>query len=48
MLLERDLGPLYGWQWRNFGAKYVSYDKKPVGNGIDQLKKVVEKLKTKP
>lgn len=45
---ERDLGPIYGWQWRNFGADYVSYDKPPAGNGIDQLKNVVEKLKTDP
>ena len=48
MMEERDLGPLYGWQWRNFGATYQSYDKKPLGTGIDQLKKVVEKLKTDP
>lgn len=45
---ERDLGPIYGWQWRNFGAKYVSYDKQPEGQGIDQLKKVVETLKKNP
>ena len=48
MLEERDLGPLYGWQWRNFGAKYNGYDKPPIGKGVDQLKKVVEKLKTDP
>ncbi|NCO97395.1 MAG: thymidylate synthase [Candidatus Aenigmarchaeota archaeon CG_4_10_14_0_8_um_filter_37_24] len=48
MLEERDLGPIYGWQWRNFGAKYASYDKKPIGEGIDQLKNLVEKLKKDP
>ncbi len=48
MFEERDLGPLYGWQWRNFGAKYVAYDKKPEGKGIDQLKKVVETIKRYP
>ncbi len=45
---ERDLGPIYGWQWRNFGAKYDSFDKEPVGNGIDQLKNLVETLKKNP
>ena len=48
MLQERDLGPVYGWQWRNFGAKYISYDKNPEGEGIDQLKILVEKLKKDP
>ena len=45
---ERDLGPIYGWQWRNFGAKYDSFDKKPIGNGVDQLKNIVEMLKKDP
>ena len=48
MIEERDLGPIYGWQWRNFGAEYDSFDKEPVGSGIDQLKNVVEKLKKNP
>ncbi|TKJ17263.1 thymidylate synthase [Candidatus Woesearchaeota archaeon B3_Woes] len=48
MMEERELGPIYGWQWRNFGANYDSYDKKLIGKGIDQLKNVVETLKTNP
>lgn len=48
MMEERELGPIYGFQWRNFGADYVSFDKPPRTNGIDQLKKVVETLKTNP
>lgn len=48
MLEERELGPIYGFQWRNFGAKYYSFDKKAIGEGVDQLKKVIEKLKTDP
>jgi thymidylate synthase len=48
MLEEIELGPIYGWQWRNFGAKYVSYDKQPEGRGIDQLKKIVDTLKKNP
>ncbi|MDD3178175.1 MAG: thymidylate synthase [Candidatus ainarchaeum sp.] len=45
---ERELGPIYGWQWRNFGAKYITFDKKPEGKGVDQLKKLVETLKKNP
>jgi thymidylate synthase len=45
---ERELGPIYGFQWRNFGADYTSYDKEPKTQGIDQLKQVIEKLKTNP
>jgi thymidylate synthase len=45
---ERDLGPVYGWQWRNFGAKYQGYDQPAAGNGVDQLKKLIETLKTNP
>jgi len=45
---ERELGPIYGFQWRNFGSKYESFDKKPSGNGIDQLKNIINKLKTDP
>lgn len=48
MAAERDLGPIYGWQWRNFGAKYNSYSKEATGNGIDQLKQMVVKLKENP
>jgi len=48
MFEERELGPIYGWQWRNFGAEYQAFDKPPIGQGIDQLKKVVETLKTNP
>ena len=45
---ERDLGPVYGWQWRHFGAEYHGPDADYTGQGIDQLAKVVEKLKTNP
>jgi thymidylate synthase len=48
MQAERELGPIYGWQWRNFGAKYVAWDKPPEGKGVDQLKNVVNKLKEDP
>ena len=48
MKSERELGPIYGWQWRNFGARYTSYNTAPAGNGIDQLKNVVQTLKKDP
>jgi len=43
MLEERDLGPIYGFQWRHFNAPYTSYDTDYTGQGIDQLKKLIEK-----
>jgi thymidylate synthase len=48
MLEERDLGPLYGWQWRHFGAEYKTFDSDYTGKGVDQLKKIVDKLKKNP
>jgi len=48
MLAERDLGPLYGWQWRHFGAEYRDYRTNYEGKGVDQLKKLVHDLKVKP
>lgn len=48
MLEERDLGPIYGFQWRHFNAEYKDYDTDYTGHGVDQLKKVIETLKTNP
>ena len=48
MMAERELGPIYGWQWRHFGAQYVSHDTAGAGNGLDQLRQVVETLKKDP
>ncbi len=48
MAEERDLGPIYGFQWRHFGADYDNYDSDYTGQGVDQLKNVVEKLKSNP
>ncbi|MBC8501327.1 MAG: thymidylate synthase [DPANN group archaeon] len=48
MMAERDLGPLYGWQWRHFGAEYKNYKTDYTGKGVDQLKKIVDKLKSNP
>lgn len=48
MFFERDLGPIYGWQWRNFGCEYEGYSTKFKCIGIDQLKKLIITLKTNP
>ena len=48
MLEERDLGPIYGWQWRHFGAKYVDFNTDYEGQGVDQIKRLVNLLKIKP
>lgn len=45
---EGDLGPVYGFQWRHFGAQYVDCDKDYAGEGVDQLKEVVRKIKEDP
>jgi thymidylate synthase len=37
---ERDLGSIYGFQWRHFNAEYKNYDSDYTGQGIDQLKKL--------
>lgn len=48
MLEERDLGSVYGFQWRHWNAPYENYDSDYTGKGIDQLKTVVERLKSNP
>jgi len=48
MLEERDLGPIYGFQWRHFNAEYENYDSDYSNKGIDQFKKLIETLKTNP
>ncbi|MDP7457410.1 MAG: thymidylate synthase [Candidatus Woesearchaeota archaeon] len=45
---ERDLGAVYGFQWRHFGADYHNYDTDYTGKGVDQLKYVVDTLKKDP
>ena len=45
---EGDLGPVYGFQWRHFGAHYVNAKTNYDGQGVDQLAEVIDKLKNKP
>ncbi len=44
---EDDLGPIYGRQWRDFGAAWDEYDI-GVEKGTDQLKNIIDTLKTNP
>ena len=43
-----DLGPVYGFQWRHFGAEYKGVDGNYQGQGIDQIKYIVETIKKDP
>jgi dihydrofolate reductase/thymidylate synthase len=43
-----DLGPVYGFQWRHFGAQYKDFNADYTGQGVDQLADVVRKIKNKP
>ena len=45
---ERDLGAIYGFQWRHFNAFYKSYTTDYTGKGIDQLARLVDTLKRNP
>jgi thymidylate synthase len=48
MKAERDLGPVYGYQWRYFGAEYKNYDTDYTNQGTDQIKNIIETLKKNP
>eukprot|EP01135_Chromosphaera_perkinsii_P008009 Nk52_evm81s1073 gene=Nk52_evmTU81s1073 len=45
---EGDLGPVYGFQWRHFGAEYIDMHADYAGKGVDQLANVIETLKKNP
>lgn len=42
-----DLGPVYGHQWRNYGAT-KSEDGRYNNDGVDQITQVIEQIKTNP
>ena len=54
----RDVGPIYGWQWRHFGGEYqwddARIEKDPSDNfnhsnpGVNQIEQVIYKLKNNP
>lgn len=45
---EGDMGEIYGYNWRHFGAEYQGCDEDYTGKGFDQLTKVIEEIKTNP
>ncbi|KAJ9096041.1 Thymidylate synthase [Naganishia friedmannii] len=45
---EGDLGPVYGFQWRHFGAEYKTCEDDYTGQGVDQLAQVIDKIKNNP
>jgi thymidylate synthase len=41
---EGDLGPVYGFQWRHFGAEYKDMHTDYTGQGVDQLADCIHKI----
>ena len=42
------MGPVYGFQWRHFGAEYSTMHADYSGQGVDQLANIIETIKTNP
>ena len=45
---EGDLGPIYGFQWRHFGADYINHETDYQDQGIDQLQWILDEIKSNP
>jgi len=45
---DGDLGPVYGFQWRHFGAEYKDMHTDYTGQGVDQLAECIDKIKNNP
>lgn len=43
-----DLGPIYGYQWRNWGAKWKPKGEKASGKGVDQIAQLIHEIKNNP
>eukprot|EP00494_Astrolonche_serrata_P006510 UN06534 len=43
-----DLGPVYGFQWRHFGAEYKTMHDDYKGKGVDQLANCIDQIKNNP
>jgi thymidylate synthase len=42
------MGPMYGYQWRHFGANYDEKEAGPTEPGVDQLKEVINQIRDFP
>uniref|UniRef100_A0A6C0B5R5 DHFR domain-containing protein n=1 Tax=viral metagenome TaxID=1070528 RepID=A0A6C0B5R5_9ZZZZ len=45
---EGDCGPIYGFQWRHFNAKYRGHGADYTGEGVDQLQNIIDLIRTNP
>jgi thymidylate synthase len=45
---EGDLGPVYGFQWRHFGATYKDCHTDYRGQGVDQLAECIDRILHRP
>lgn len=45
---EGDLGPVYGFQWRHWGASYQNCETNYKDKGIDQINKLINDIKENP
>jgi dihydrofolate reductase/thymidylate synthase len=45
---QGDLGPVYGFQWRHFGAEYKDMHADYSGQGVDQLADCIDKIMNNP
>jgi thymidylate synthase len=43
-----DLGPMYGFQWRHFNAEYRGCSEDYSNQGVDQLTRIVNEIKSTP
>lgn len=45
---QGELGPIYGFQWRHFGAEYKGPDHDYTGEGFDQIQSVIDTIRKEP
>ncbi len=43
-----DIGPLYGHNWKHFGAEYINMDTDYTGQGVNQLQNCIDLIKNDP
>lgn len=43
-----DLGPIYGFQWRHFGAEYKGCEQDYKGKGVDQISNIIKQILQDP